>query len=201
MTDSSRAIWAKIGYPSNVGDVITILSPGLVIALSTCMMTPVAPTPMTTCSSRTPTCPAIKNASRSGKTPGSGWPSRSLDQRGPYRRQRRERILVERQRQWVPRRGQSADSGVRHVAPEGGHQPRPPHRTAAAPAKSPACANAAIITTSPFFSCPSEIARSRFTGMPAANRLPQSSNVSTCRYLPVPAPHASSVGTPYSADW
>ena len=32
---------------------------------------------------------------------------------------------------------------------KGWHQTRPPQRTAAAPAKSPACAKAAIITTSP----------------------------------------------------
>ena len=46
MTEVSRAICAKIGYPSNVGDVITIRSPGLVTACSTCITTPVAPAPM-----------------------------------------------------------------------------------------------------------------------------------------------------------
>ena len=70
VTDSSRAICAKIGYPSNVGDAITIFSPGLVTACSTCRITPVAPTPITTCSSRTPTRPAISERNRSGRNSG-----------------------------------------------------------------------------------------------------------------------------------
>ena len=70
VTDSSRAICAKIGYPSNVGDVITIFSPGLVTASSTCRITPVAPAPITTCSSRTPTRPAINERNRSGRYSG-----------------------------------------------------------------------------------------------------------------------------------
>ena len=70
VTETSRAICAKIGYPSNVGDVITMLSPGLVTACSTCMITPVAPAPITTCSSRTPTRPAISDRNRSGRNSG-----------------------------------------------------------------------------------------------------------------------------------
>src|SRR4029077_14343436 len=103
-----------------------------------------------------------------------------LDKRRAHRWKRRKRILVERQRQRVKRTGQRPD-GLGQLALERGHQSRPPHLIAAAPAKSPACANAAIITTSPFLSVPSEMARSRLIGIPAANRFPQSSNVSTWR--------------------
>ena len=46
------------------------MSPGVVTACSTCRITPVAPSPITTCSSRTPTCPAINERSRSGRNSG-----------------------------------------------------------------------------------------------------------------------------------
>ena len=74
-----------------------------------------------------------------------------VDQGRAHRRQRRERVLVERQCEWVGRVGQRVEDlrgdGARFH--KGLHQLRPPQRTAAAPAKSPACAKAAIIMTSP----------------------------------------------------
>ena len=54
VTDVRRAIWAKIGYPSKVGSLNTIRSPGRVTACRTCITTPLAPAPSTTCSSQTP---------------------------------------------------------------------------------------------------------------------------------------------------
>src|SRR6185312_9188531 len=138
ITGSSPAIWAKIGYPSNVGDVITIFSPGLVTACSTCRMTPVAPTQRRAQPPR-----QVHGRAVGGKD--------GLDQGRAHRRKRRKRILVEREGQWVERTGQRLD-GLGQLSVERGHQSRPPHLTAAAPAKSPACANAAIITTSPALS-------------------------------------------------
>ena len=69
----------------------------------------------------------------------------------PHRRQRRKRTLVERQREWINRLRQSSQDlgGHRASVRQLSHQSRPPQRTAAAPAKSPACAKAAIMTVSP----------------------------------------------------
>jgi hypothetical protein len=47
-----------------------MVSPGLVTACSTCRITPVAPAPITTCSGRTPMCPAIMERNRSGRNSG-----------------------------------------------------------------------------------------------------------------------------------
>ena len=63
----------------------------------------------------------------------------------------------------------------------------PPHWTAAAAAKSPACANPAIITMSPAPIWPSATAASKLTGMPTANRLPHSWNVSRWRSGEIPS--------------
>ncbi len=93
------------------------------------MITPVAPAPITTCSSRTPTRPAINARNRSGRNSGYRLAA-SIDsiERRPHRGQRRERILVERQRQWVDRAGQRARRRRVTSRSSDGHQSRPPHR-------------------------------------------------------------------------
>src|ERR1700745_3340110 len=75
-------------------------------------------------------------------------------------RQRRKGALVERQREWINslRQGSEDLGGHRASVRQLGHQSRPPQRIAAAPAKSPACANAGIMTTSPAASSPSALA-------------------------------------------
>src|SRR6202011_3742124 len=106
-----------------------------------------------------------------------------VDQGRAHRRQRRERGFVEGQREWVGRVRQRVEDvrGDKACLQQGCHQRPPPQRTAAAPAKSPACAKAAIITMSPALTRPSETARSKLIGIPAPKRLPQSSKVSQCR--------------------
>src|SRR6201986_4720126 len=75
----------------------------------------------------------------------------AVDQRRPNRRQRRKWALVKRKRKCINCWRQVSEelggnrSRVRRLA----HQSRPPQRMAAAPAKSPACAKAAIMITSP----------------------------------------------------
>ena len=152
VTGSSRAICAKIGYPSNVGDVITIRSPGLGHRMQhlhhhpgragadhhLLVAHPDVPGDQASATARGRNSgyrlAASIDSISAERTAGSGGNGFSLSDNANGSIALGSASTVSRQ---LARVAAVAISS------------RPPHRTAAAPAKSPACAKAAIITTSP----------------------------------------------------